>query len=914
MATYGIDYYDKAFYGAPILIDYAVTNLAAAQLDFGRIRISWTAPVQNVWTSLALVRSRYGFPVSISDGDLLASYSSTQASTSYDDYGLTPGYWYYAVFAAVPLEAWSAALTYQVGDRVAYSAQNWIAQQISTDVTPGAGAYWAPSTETAIWQGAGAVATMSVSDHGYAGLMDSYVPGSYQATPILTTDDQVVNEDLAGFLAVLGWGFEIMNTESDDLYHLYDTSTTRFDRLLAISQMLGISIEAASSPRYQRLRTAQAAQLGRAKGTQDGLAGLIEATTGLKCTVSTGPNLMLKRDQSDFPYPLYPAWQTDESYEVGDQITYQGERYVCIPWALAPALTGTPNTPTTGTFSSLPYTSEASTTAPSALTCSFQVPTTGVYLLEFTFLTGPAGGFVEVLMDAHVQTITPLAEIATLEISASGFQQFGTGSVTGTIDTYSASAAVGTTYVCPMNLTAGGSHNLTFLCTLKDSSSTGYGIEVSGAVLTAQWTQYAPNATAPASAGLDSGVQWAPPSAAAQPGYLNETTGQASTWSLVGSDASLIISYLGWIGLSMDTNWLTPVNGPFTASGLYMMVSAAYPLVGTYNGATAYTAGQIVTGPDGLQYTAQSATTANAPPDPGVWLRTSYGSPYDRELIAQSATPIHLPPIYDPHAAYLEGAQVQYGAGLYVAPAPTSGIAPPGSPGCNTGWEYVGAAAGRSWAASLYNPVPTTGTTTVYPGLEYYDQNGQPIVEAGLMNSATGAVAVLVPILARLIEPVGELNNVFADDGNTQLTASPLGYWQVSSGAANGNPAYTGTQKIKTLTLNIGTGDCSVGASFLTAVANHTVRDVGILFRWSDSTHFWAALRDQIVSYNAGIVTGMASYTRLPVGVRMYVQAVGTTIRLYAYPGASAAPTLITTVTSSFNQTGSYHGLIDWTW
>lgn len=915
MATYGLDYYAKAFYGGAVLIDYAVTDLAATQIDFGHVRVSWTMPVQNVWTQLALVRSRYGFPVSVLDGDLLATYSSTTASTSYTDLGLTPGYWYYGVFAAVPLAAWSASLTYQAGDRVSYSAQDWIALQIApAGTTPAAGAYWAVSQEVQIWQPAGAVATLSVADHGYDELMNTYIPNAYRAAPVLTTDSTAINDDLADFLAILAWGFEIAGTETDDLYHLYDTSTTRYDRLLQISTMLGVSVEGASSPRYQRLRTARAAELGREKGTERGLVDLIEAATGLSCTVTTGPNMLLGRDQSDFPYPLYPVWESDESYTVGDLVTYQGARYVCIPWSLGPTLTGTPNTATTGTFSSLPYTLETSSSNPASLGCSFQVPKTGVYVLQFTVLTGPANGFAEVLMDAGLQTITPIADIATLDITASGFHTFGTGSVAGPIDTYSAATAVGTTYVCPMNLVAGGSHNLLFLSSTKDSSSTGYGVQISGVTLTAQWTSFAPSSTPPTNAGAHAGVQWAPPPAAAQASYANPVTGQASTWSSTQGAVSLAVDYLGAIGLSMDTSWLTVANGSLALNSVYSIASASYPLIASYSGGTAYVAGRIVVGPDGQQYTALAATTGNAPPNPLLWERSGYASPYDRELIAQSATPTRAAPPYDPQASYAEGQMVTYNQALYVAPAATRGVTPPASPDCNSGWEYVGPEAGRIWIASLYNPVPTTGTLPVYPGLEFYDTTGQPITSASLMTS-TGALTTTLPVFARLIEPSPDLSGAALDAGPHNFTVSTAATWGVASGAAAVSPAYSGSgTQILLLYTDSGMSDGCVGTTFVTDVANKTVRDVGIIFRLSDTSHFAAAFRDQLLTYSSGTKTVLATYTRLPVGTRMFVQLAGSTIKLYAYPGAGAAPTLITTVTSTFNQTSTTHGVVDWTW
>lgn len=241
-------------------------------------------------------------------------------------------------------------------------------------------------------------------------------------------------------------------------------------------------------------------------------------------------------------------------------------------------------------------------------------------------------------------------------------------------------------------------------------------------------------------------------------------------------------------------------------------------------------------------------------------------------------------------------------------------MTPPGSAGAsNSGWVYLGPAAAPAWTASLYNPVPTTGTTAVYSGLEYFDGNGQPITSASIMGQS-GTLISTLPIYARMIEPLPELNATMVDTGTLTFTASPTGYWQISSGAANANASYAGSQSIKFLSLSSGLSDCNVGLTFPAGVTNSTIRDVGILFRYSDATHFLAAMRDKIVSYNGGVKTTLASYTRLAFGTRMFLQLTGSTIKLYTYPGNSAAPSLVTTVTSTFNQSASVHGVVDWTW
>jgi phage tail-like protein len=911
MATYGVDYYGKADYGAPILVEYAVRNLAAVQLDFGHVRVSWTAPVQNTWTSLALVRSQYGFPSAVGDGQLLATFSSTQAATSYDDIGLTPGYWYYALFAAVPMAAWSAALTYQVGDRVSYSSQNWIALQISPPgITPGTGSYWQVSDETAIWQPAGSVATMAVADHGYAATMNGYIPASYKSSPVLSTDDQVVNDDLTDFIKVLAYGFELVATELDDLYHLYNTATTRYDRLQLISQMVGVSVESASSPRYQRLRTAEAAQLARAKGTQQGLADLIEAATGLECTVTTGPNRMLSRDQSDYPYPLWAAWQTNESYSVGDQVTYQGRRYIAITWSLALSFTGSPNTITNGS-SPQAYIAENSATQPASMTASFTVPISGTYQIILVPMVGPANGIVSVLVDGVTQQVynlpAAMPQGSSLTVTPAGWNAIGLPSTT-TVDTYQSTEGVGNTISIPLYLTA-GSHTVQVLSTSKNSSSTGYDVQLTSYLIQAAWTQYPPSATPPAVSSANTGAQWNSPNSFAMHQYDNPASGSASTWS-VTSPLWTVAQYFGAAGLTLDTTWMTAASS--IPGNVYTMSSAETPQIQTYNNGSGFNAGNIVTGPDGLQYTALVRTVGNPPPNPAIWKRTGYQSPYDRELIAQSTTPIHPAPVYDPQATYAEGEMVQYNGALYVTPNGATGVTPPASPGNNTGWEYWGPAAAKALTASFYIPHPQTGYDSVYPGIEFFDTNGQPIVNPSMMNQS-GTVASALPIYARLIEPVADLDSRLLDTGLASWTVSPTGYWQISSGVCAGSPTYTGSQNIKLAYTNTGMSDARVGVTAVVGVVTPSVRDVGILFRMVDSTHFLVAFRDQIVEYNGGTKTQLASYTRLPVGTRWFVDLLGSTISVYCYPGNSAAPTLVTTITSTFNQTATIHGLIDWT-
>lgn len=915
MATYGVDYYGRAYYGASVLTDYAVGNLTATQLGFGRVRVSWSAPTQNVWTNLTLVRSRYGYPVSPTDGQQLGVWSVTQASTSFDDVDLTPGYWYYGMFAATPLPAWQAALTYQVGDRVSYSASNWICVQLALPGTaPGSGsAYWSETFETQIWQPAGAVGTLSVAEHAYSALMYSLVPGAYKAAPVLSTDASEINDDLAAFLGVLAFGYEIAATELDDMYRLYTPETTRWDRLLQISAMLGISPEAASSPRYQRLRTRDAASLARSKGTLAGLAAMIAATTGLECEITTGANLMLSRDQSDFPFPVYPDWKSDESYAVGDLVTYQGVRYVCSSYSLngvalpTTAFTGTPNA--VSTISGIGANIAEVCTTPGSLSWSLDAPVAGVYELTFAFEQRPTGGVVTFLLDGESEEVLPPDTVQTLQIRPVGW-----GTVVESlpnVDTYASTAGTNTSDYTFLAFLTQGTHTIAMSSATKNSSSTGYDIVVTNIAVVGVFDWYPPSTTAPDSA-VTNGTQWQVASTGTTPvtEYANAITGGVSTWNGI---PGLGVYYYGPnLGLEIaSSNWITANTASLTGGTTYVLSSAEHPSITAYSNTTAYTAGSIVTY-QGLQYTALTSTAGTAPPAPGVWVRSAYASPYDRELIDQSTTPIHSAPVYDPNAVYGEGASVQYGNALFVTPNGAAGIGPPASAGSNSGWEYAGPAAAQALTASLYVPQPITGYDLVYPGIAFFDQSGQPVAAASMMSSA-GTATTMLPVFARLIEPVLDLDSRLLDTQRAAWTVSPTGYWQISSGACAPSPAYTGSQRIRLAHTDAGMSDGNIGITALTEMPSPSVTDIGLLLRYTDVTDFFACFRDSLYLYSAGVKTLLASWSRFAVGTRWYVNLSGSTIRVYAYPGNCAVPSLITTVTNSTNQTSTIHGLISWT-
>lgn len=358
------------------------------------------------------------------------------------------------------------------------------------------------------------------------------------------------------------------------------------------------------------------------------------------------------------------------------------------------------------------------------------------------------------------------------------------------------------------------------------------------------------------------------------------------------------------LGIANQT-WLTAVpNG----SGVYAVASVQYPQITAWSNTTAYNAGAIVTAPDGNQYQAVIANTGVQPPAAGTWTRSAYTTP-DKGLIAQSAVPLPYIPQWDPATAYAGGTIVQYGANLFVTPNGSVGVPPSTLPDNNSGWEFY--AGQNAYTASFYAagnmPLTSGYTATDYAGIGWYDANGALIaVPSGMSPSGT---VINLPVYQRLRMSLAELGGT---NGNTlalNWTVTPTGFWQVAAGQLYPNPNWSGSQKIKLAYVTDSRSDGCVGITCQTGVPNSNTGDNGVLFRLTDTNNFWLACRSKIQKMVAGTLTTVASYSRIPIGARIYVQMSGSTIKLYWYPGNAQSPALAATVTDSFNQSATSHGV-----
>lgn len=545
MATYGIDVYGKTLYGAPQDLDYHVTNLTAVQSDYGRITLSWDTPPLADWTQLTLVRSGYGYPVAITDGVQLASFPVSTLRSDYADTDLPPGYWYYTFFLATPFPAWSAALTYGTGDRVAHGGSVWSCLVPYTlNVTPGTDStVWSVSFETTLYRAAGSVACLSVRDYGYTALLESLVPAPYKALPGTSTDVSDPNADLTAFLSILGFGFAQMHTELDDLLEVDAILTTRQDRLYELGQGLGINPELASSARYQRLRTQRAARLNQEKGTAAGLADSVHAATGLKATVATGVNEVLTQDQSAFYSPPPTPWNPAGAYKPGDEVIYLGVRYTCVSSVstvntgnyVADAVTGAPNALSVVTVSSVSYVKETNAAGPTTVvSVPFTVLGNGSVTAVLVLGTGADSGILTAAIDGAAVQVGKL-NLLRGQTQPTTYQ--------ASYDLYKASNGSVTLGTTPVALIA-GAHTLTLSVASKNASASAYDLLFSTITFNENPLIYAPGN--PPTGASTSAAQWSSSQAYTDSvTYLNPVTGGMGTWSAVGVSTTLATGYLG---------------------------------------------------------------------------------------------------------------------------------------------------------------------------------------------------------------------------------------------------------------------------------------------------------------------------------------------------------------------------------
>lgn len=270
MSRYGIDYYGLSYYGSSSAVNYLAGSFAAQARGYGYIRITWTSPTGK-WSNVRLVRNSYGYPVNAFDGDILVNVAKENDPTVYNDtINLAKGaFYYYSIF---------------VYDTITFS-----------------------------WIRSGNVTGVSVKDYSYGDNLYAYLPDIYKIKqPYIATADWD-NEDLSNFLHLFGFQLDYAQTITALLVERYNLEKVGGSLLPSLLQQFGLTFEPEIGYQQSRILVRDAVQIGKKKGSAQGLREFMKAFTGYAVPepiagtpnpsidgLTVGHNLMLDYNDSSF--------------------------------------------------------------------------------------------------------------------------------------------------------------------------------------------------------------------------------------------------------------------------------------------------------------------------------------------------------------------------------------------------------------------------------------------------------------------------------------------------------------------------------------------------------------------------------------------------------------------------------------
>lgn len=385
--------------------------------------------------------------------------------------------------------------------------------------------------------------------------------------------------------------------------------------------------------------------------------------------------------------------------------------------------------------------------------------------------------------------------------------------------------------------------------------------------------------------------------------FGNPPTGTSSsnTWwvaILSQSSTTLYNSVTGFVN-TWEPLYPSVTNGVTTGTSIAEMHGVSNPLTPT---SFAWNALQVVN---------------NGGSSQNVWLRSIARTPSDISTVTTTFAPdkyqvindgIPVPytlasQVWEPNTWYFTNNIVTYNSQPFIAlRASYNAIPPYGTIGSDsTEWAPISWGSRYRICTSAY----CTGSTAVpvYPFVEWYDDQGNYITRIVARNQTPGSV----------VFPNSFAFDSFTNGANTsisgRLTDDGSGTWIQEAGTFklsqynNGSvyPSVTG-QRTYAL-ISSGVANTQVGVTLLTAP--EAGQSEGLVLRWTDDTHYIRASATDIRTNNGGTWTTLGTYsTACSPGDRLVVTMNGTTIT--AFRNGSS----VLSVTSSFNQTATSHGMI----
>lgn len=245
MARYGLDYYSSSdfplsYYGSDNPLNYDVTPITALSSGYGKITLRWVTS-QGPWVTMKIVRNPFGYPVNISDGELVFECARRSDPTIYTDEPNHPftKFFYYSFF---------------VFDSIQLT-----------------------------WVLAGRYAGLNVKNYGTSEKLYNYLPQIYKITTPYVPSEPTDNEDLRKFLNLFGFYFDQIRAASELVKDRYNFENVTGVTIPLVLTQFGINYEPEVGFQQNRVLVRDSVQLSKEKGSSQGLREFIKSFTGWAC-------------------------------------------------------------------------------------------------------------------------------------------------------------------------------------------------------------------------------------------------------------------------------------------------------------------------------------------------------------------------------------------------------------------------------------------------------------------------------------------------------------------------------------------------------------------------------------------------------------------------------------------------------
>lgn len=386
----------------------------------------------------------------------------------------------------------------------------------------------------------------------------------------------------------------------------------------------------------------------------------------------------------------------------------------------------------------------------------------------------------------------------------------------------------------------------------------------------------------------------------------NPQTAQYSTWGFTGSGTTTgniegVRSGLASPTDSTNNNWnaLAIKQTNNLGSGTFFLDSTFKRSTPNYSAATNYVINNFVLYTDGYYYQALKPSGPATPygaktpgTDQNFW-KPIYYTTADLPNIVRDGIPIAQYPIWNSSTTYKAGTYVQFNGIVYLAGLDNINSQPTGYYYSNASWVFISPSQktlviSSQWTRNANDVGPTDVSSEIW----FYDKKGKLINNTSSTYTGynIGAEGVSARFVDDYVDMQGttetSLANATTDgtvvDGTWNSVPTTANLWRTSYGMASADQTIAGTTTYVYTTIDVGATSGRYGFTFVTDFIDTAHKTHGLIFAWTDSTHFYYVTRTSLRKVVGASDTLIASWTRLNNGDRVIVDA-DTDIDVFKY-------------------------------